>query len=179
MSTDRTLGVIGSLVWDRIVDRDGRSEPVEEWGGIGYALAALTASLPEGWTILPILKIGRDLAEDGRRFMHEIPRLKDSGVVVVPEPNNRVELRYESEARRCERLTGGVPPWTWPELAPFTEYQVAQDGKATAYVCLDHACHAPTTDPQKMLALLTPQQRTQATKGGKRKKGPRKKKSKK
>ena len=121
MSTDRTLGVIGSLVWDRIVDRDGRSEPVEEWGGIGYALAALTASLPEGWTILPILKIGRDLAEDGRRFMHEIPRLKDSGVVVVPEPNNRVELRYESEARRCERLTGGVPPWSWPELAPFTE----------------------------------------------------------
>ncbi len=121
MSTDRTLGVIGSLVWDRIVDRDGRSEPVEEWGGIGYALAALTASLPEGWTILPILKIGRDLAEDGRRFMHEMPRLKDSGVVVVPEPTNRVELRYESEARRCERLTGGVPPWSWPELAPFTE----------------------------------------------------------
>ena len=41
MTPERTLGVIGTLVWDRILDRDGRSEPVEEWGGIGYALAAL------------------------------------------------------------------------------------------------------------------------------------------
>ena len=119
MRADRTLGVIGTLVWDRILDRDGRAEPVEEWGGIGYALAALSASLPEGWSVLPILKLGRDLAEDGRRFLHEIPGLSDAGVVVVPEPNNRVELRYESASRRCERLTGGVPPWTWPELAPL------------------------------------------------------------
>jgi sugar/nucleoside kinase (ribokinase family) len=121
MSESRTLGVIGTLVWDRIVDRDGRAEPVEEWGGIGYALAALSASLPEGWRVMPILKIGKDLAEDGRRFLREIPRLADAGIVVVPEPNNRVELRYQSAARRCERLTGGVPPWTWPELAPFVE----------------------------------------------------------
>lgn len=119
MTADRTLGVIGTLVWDRILDRDGRAEPVEEWGGIGYALAALSASLPEGWSVLPILKLGRDLAEEGRRFLREIPGLSDAGVVVVPEPNNRVELRYESASRRCERLTGGVPPWTWPELAPL------------------------------------------------------------
>lgn len=117
----RRLGVIGTLVWDRIVDRDGRSEPTEEWGGIGYALAALTASLPEDWSVMPILKVGRDLSEGGRHFLRELPRLDDAGVVVVPEPNNRVELRYESDARRCERLTGGVPPWTWPELAPLVE----------------------------------------------------------
>jgi hypothetical protein len=119
MRAPRTLGVIGTLVWDRIVDRDGRSEPVEEWGGIGYALAALSASLPDGWRILPILKLGRDLAEEGQRFLREIPRLDDAGIVIVPEPNNRVELRYGSASRRCERLTGGVPPWTWPELAPL------------------------------------------------------------
>jgi sugar/nucleoside kinase (ribokinase family) len=121
MGGERTLGVIGTLVWDRIVDRDGRSEPVEEWGGIGYALAALTASLPSGWKLMPILKLGRDLAEDGRRFLRELPGLSDAGLVVVPEPNNRVELRYESASRRCERLTGGVPAWTWPELAPLVE----------------------------------------------------------
>lgn len=119
MSETRTLGVVGTLVWDRIVDRDGRAEPVEEWGGIGYALAALAATLPSGWAVMPILKIGRDLSEDGRRFLRELPGLVDSGILVVPEPNNRVELRYESDARRCERLTGGVPPWTWPELAPL------------------------------------------------------------
>jgi len=121
MSSGRTLGVIGTLVWDRIVNRDQRSEPVEEWGGIGYALAALSASLPEGWRIMPILKLGKDLAEDGRRFLREIPRLDDVGIIVVPEPNNRVELRYESASRRCERLTGGVPPWSWPELAPLVD----------------------------------------------------------
>jgi sugar/nucleoside kinase (ribokinase family) len=115
--TDRTLGVLGTLVWDRIVDCDGRTEPVEEWGGIGYALAALSASLPEGWRILPIMKVGRDLFEEAYRFLGEIPGVDRSAVVIVPEANNRVELRYESEGMRVERLTGGVPPWSWPELA--------------------------------------------------------------
>jgi hypothetical protein len=39
--------------------------------------------------------------------------------VEVPEPNNRVTLRYQSEERRCEQMTGGVPPWTWAELGPM------------------------------------------------------------
>jgi sugar/nucleoside kinase (ribokinase family) len=117
----RTLGVVGTLIWDRIFDRDGRSEPVEEWGGIAYALSALSAALPADWRILPIVKVGRDLAEEGRRFLLEIPRVDDRGIVVVPEPNNRVELRYEDAGRRTERMQGGVPPWTWPELSPFTE----------------------------------------------------------
>lgn len=114
-----TLGVVGTLVWDRIHARDGRDHPVEEWGGIAYGLAALRAALPESWRILPIVKVGRDLAEPAFRFLREIPGLDDAGMVVVPEPNNRVELRYESEGRRTERLSGGVPPWTWPELAPL------------------------------------------------------------
>jgi len=118
---EKTLGVVGTLVWDRIIDRDGRSEPFEEWGGIGYALAALSAAMPAGWRILPIMKVGRDLAEEAYRFLREIPGVDDSAVVGVPEAHNRVELRYESEARRFERLTGGVSPWTWPELAPMVE----------------------------------------------------------
>ena len=121
MGPTRTLGVIGTLVWDRIVDRDGRSEPVEEWGGIAYAVSALRAALPDSWSILPILKVGRDLSEDAFRFLREIPGTRDSAIVVVPEANNRVELRYTSSERRCERLTGGVPPWTWHELAPLVD----------------------------------------------------------
>ena len=109
------------MVWDRIVGRFGESAPVEDWGGIAYALAALSASLPEGWSILPILKVGADMAGDGCGFLSEIPRVDPSAILVVPEPNNRVELRYETASRRCERLTGGVPPWTWEELAPFVD----------------------------------------------------------
>jgi hypothetical protein len=93
---------------------------VQEWGGIAYALSALAASLPEGWEVVPIIKVGRDLAENAFRFLRQLPRLDcEAGVRVVPEPNNRVELRYLDEARRTERLSGGVPPWQWPELVPL------------------------------------------------------------
>jgi hypothetical protein len=119
VTASRTLGVVGTLVWDRIIGRYGEAGPVEEWGGIAYALSALAASLPEGWSVLPILKIGADMADEARRLLGGVPRLDDSALVVVPEANNRVELRYESHSRRCERLTGGVPPWRWGEVAPF------------------------------------------------------------
>jgi len=39
-------------------------------------------------------------------------------------------------------------------LAKFTEHQSALQGKATAYVCLNYVCKAPTTDVNKMLELL-------------------------
>lgn len=116
----KVLGVVGTLVWDSIHQRDGRGEPVEEWGGIGYALEALTVSLPEEWDILPIMKVGKDLSEPAFRFLRSLPRvLPEPGIVVVPEDNNRVELRYHDGRRRCERLSGGVPPWSWLELSPL------------------------------------------------------------
>jgi len=116
----RRLGVIGTLVWDRIHDRDRLTRPIEEWGGISYALGALASSLDDRWEIMPILKIGRYLAEGGLRFLRRIPRVAtDPAVRVVPEDNNRVELRYVDGERRTERLTGGVPPWVWLELAPL------------------------------------------------------------
>ena len=40
------------------------------------------------------------------------------------------------------------------EIAAFTQNQTAQNGNATAYVCRNYVCRAPTTDPQKMLELL-------------------------
>ena len=30
-------------------------------------------------------------------------------------------LRYESADRRCEQMSGGVPPWTWAELGPLVQ----------------------------------------------------------
>jgi uncharacterized protein YyaL (SSP411 family) len=40
------------------------------------------------------------------------------------------------------------------DLAPFVRGQVAIDGKATAYVCSNHACQAPASDVERLLALL-------------------------
>ena len=116
----RLLGVVGTLVWDTIYLRDGRDHPAEEWGGVSYALEALAASLPAPWRIVPILKVGQDLAKAALRFLAEIPRVDAHRAVrVVAEPNNRVELRYQDAERRSERLSGGVPAWGWEEFWPL------------------------------------------------------------
>ena len=114
------VGVLGSLVWDEIHGRDPLVAPVEEWGGIAYALAAMDAALPPDWEIVPLIKVGRDLSERAGEFMATLRRLAPGArCVEVAVPNNRVTLRYESTARRCERMSGGVPGWNWPELGPM------------------------------------------------------------
>ncbi len=116
----KRLGVVGTLVWDTIRHRDDRSEPAEEWGGIAYALAALEAALPPEWEVVPIIKVGSDLSEAAWLFLRGFPRMDvETGVRVVPEASNRVELVYSGDQRRSERLTGGVPPWLWAELGPL------------------------------------------------------------
>jgi sugar/nucleoside kinase (ribokinase family) len=118
------LGVVGTFVWDTIwtLDDVQAGRPFETWGGVAYSLAAAAAARPEGWEIVPIIKVGSDLAGEARRFMAGLPGLDAaSGILVVAEPNNRVELRYTDDARRGERLTGGVNAWTWDELAPRLE----------------------------------------------------------
>jgi len=116
----RKVGVVGSLVWDVIHGRDPRTAPVEEWGGIAYALSSLDAHLPDGWEIVPLIKVGSDLHAPAERFLRSLTRLAPGArPVEVPVPNNRVVLRYESSDRRCERMSGGVPGWTWPELGPM------------------------------------------------------------
>ena len=116
----KRLGVIGSYVWDIIHGRDPRETPVEEWGGITYALGALDASLPDDWEIVPIIKVGSDLSQKAREFLKGLDKIAADGAPIeVPQQNNRVNLYYMSEERRCERLTGGVPPWTWLGLKPL------------------------------------------------------------
>ena len=114
----RRLGVIGTFVWDVIYR--AHAAPVEEWGGITYSLAGLDAALPPDWEIVPLMKIGSDLADRGRRHLATLERIAhDAALVEVPYPNNRVELRYFSDERRTEVLTGGVPGWTWAGLKPL------------------------------------------------------------
>ena len=110
------------MVWDTIHGRDPAQAAVQEWGGISYALAALDATLPEDWQIVPLIKVGRDLAPRANQFLRTLRHLTpDTRFIEVPEPNNRVTLRYESADRRCEQMSGGVPPWTWPELGPLVQ----------------------------------------------------------
>jgi hypothetical protein len=114
------IGIVGSLVWDLIYGRDPLAPPVEEWGGIAYALSGLDASLPSDWEIVPLIKVGRDLGPQAQSFLRGLSRLApDARCVEVTAPNNRVVLHYQSSERRCERMAGGVPGWTWGELGPM------------------------------------------------------------
>jgi sugar/nucleoside kinase (ribokinase family) len=116
------LGILGTMVWDRIHARDGRAAPIEEWGGISYALAAASAALPADWTMVPIIRLGSDLADRAYSFFRTLPNIDiATGIRVVGEPNNRVELRYTDSERRVERLTGGVGPWNWTDLRPILD----------------------------------------------------------
>lgn len=116
----RKLGVVGSLVWDVIHGRDPAAPPVEEWGGIAYALGGLEAALDPDWQIVPLIKVGSDLRNEAAALLKTLSHLVPGGRCVdVPVPNNRVTLRYQSAERRCERMSGGVPGWTWGELGPM------------------------------------------------------------
>jgi pfkB family carbohydrate kinase len=116
----KRVGVIGTFVWDIIYGRDPRDVPVQEWGGITYALGAFDAALPPDWQVVPLVKVGSDLAPQARQFLQTLRRVApDAAPIEVPYPNNRVELRYHSAERRSEVLSGGVPGWSWLGLKPL------------------------------------------------------------
>ena len=108
------------MVWDTIHGRDAAAGVVEEWGGIAYSLAALDATLSDDWQVVPLIKVGSDLAPRAQAFLRSLRHLTpDTRFITVPQPNNRVTLHYQSDERRSERLQGGVPGWTWSELGPL------------------------------------------------------------
>lgn len=114
------VGVVGSMVWDVIHGRSPGEGQVEEWGGIAYALAAMDASLPDGWEIVPLIKVGQDRARQAASFARGLRHWAPGArFIEVPVLNNAVHLRYDQAERRCERMAGGVPGWTWPELGPM------------------------------------------------------------
>ena len=69
----KRLGIVGTFVWDVIHGRDVRTAPVEEWGGIAYALGALDAALPDDWEIVPIIKVGAALWARAQEYLRTQP----------------------------------------------------------------------------------------------------------
>ncbi|MEE8361610.1 MAG: hypothetical protein V3R71_05610, partial [Gemmatimonadales bacterium] len=81
------IGVVGSLVWDVIHSRDPVAPPVEEWGGIAYALGGLDAALPEDWEIVPLIKVGHDLAREAGELFDSLDRMAPGArPIEVPVP---------------------------------------------------------------------------------------------
>jgi hypothetical protein len=114
------VGVIGSFVWDVIYGRDPGLRPVQEWGGITYALSAFDAALPDSWQIVPLAKVGADLWPRAREFVSSLRRVApDAMPIQVAAANNRVRLEYSTDELRSEVLQGRVPAWEWAGLQPL------------------------------------------------------------
>jgi sugar/nucleoside kinase (ribokinase family) len=108
------------MVWDTIYGRGAELEPVEEWGGISYALGALEATLPSDWSIVPLVKVGSDLAPRANEFLSTLTRRAENcRFVEAPQPNNRVTLHYQNLERCAEQMSGGVAAWSWSQLGPM------------------------------------------------------------
>ncbi|MFI5280979.1 MAG: PfkB family carbohydrate kinase [Gemmatimonadales bacterium] len=157
----RRVGVLGTMIWDSVTGRDGPGTS-EEWGGIGYSLAALDAALPGDWRVVPLVKVGRDLAPSAARFLKDIGCVVPGGrFVEVPAANPCVSLRYEDLERRRENLTGGVPPWTWEELGPmllgldavYANYITGFETDLATMQSLRHAFKGPIYGDLHSLAL--------------------------
>jgi uncharacterized protein YyaL (SSP411 family) len=81
------------------------------------------------WALGPtkeIVIVGKKDAEDTRQMIQQAHRtyLPDAVLLFKPE---------------------GEPTETLDTIAPFTKEQHTLDGRATVYVCENHACHAPAT----------------------------------
>jgi len=82
-----------------------------------------------------VIAASEPTAPDARALLNPLNRLFAPNKVVVFRPSEPEE-----------------PPIL--ALAPYAKEQKPIDGKAAAYVCRNYACSLPTTDPQRMLALL-------------------------
>ncbi|MEW6250886.1 MAG: thioredoxin domain-containing protein [Planctomycetota bacterium] len=131
----------------RLARITGDSELETKAAAIGQAFSADLSRAPAGHTQLlgaldfalgPSFEIviAGDPARDDTREMLRTLR----GVFL---PNAVVLLRPDGDA--------GIT-----RIAEFTQSQTAVDGKATAYVCVNQACQAPTTDRRELAKQLTP-----------------------
>ncbi|HUP01047.1 MAG TPA: PfkB family carbohydrate kinase [Gemmatimonadota bacterium] len=107
----RTLGVSGTFVQDTIDTVDGVR--TRDLGGITYALATLSALLPDGVRARPVVAVGEDALPSVRDFLATLPGIVLDGLVPVTAVNNKVRLEYFDDGTREETLTGGVPPLGW------------------------------------------------------------------
>ena len=118
------------MVWDTIYGRGAEAEPAEEWGGISYALAALDAALPDDWSIVPLVKVGSDLAPRANEFLNDLTRRAGTcRFIESPDPTNRVTLHYNDLHRCTEHLSGGVSAWTWLFQIPACPHEDSHLGQ--------------------------------------------------
>lgn len=103
--------------------------------GHAHLMVALEYALHPNYEVVIA---GTPRAKDTRAMLAALRRLFLPGKIVVLRPVD------QEEAAEIIRM------------APYTQFMVQKDGKATAYVCTNFICKLPTTEISQMLANLHP-----------------------
>jgi uncharacterized protein YyaL (SSP411 family) len=131
----------------RLARITGRAEYEEKASEIMKAFSGQVKSFPSGYT----------------QFLCSLDfALGPSYEVVVAGPSGGNETTKMLSALRSRFIPNQIVVFRPSDedsseidnLAEFIRDHGPRDGKAAAYVCLDHACKTPTTDVDEMLALL-------------------------
>ncbi len=96
-----------------------------------WMMASLNLALNSS---VEIVMVGDPEAADTRALLEIVNSHDRPGMAVILKP------------------AGGDP--LLDRLAPFTRGFTTKSGKASAYVCRDHACELPVTDPQSLTEIL-------------------------
>jgi len=134
----------------RLARLTGRGELEDRAGQLARALAGVVAEAPSAFTQFmcaldfalgparEVVIVGRPGAEDTRALLAALGR--------TFAPNKAVLLKpLDSESPQAQALA---------RLTPFTAPMTGLKGRATAYVCRDRACQAPTNELNQMLESL-------------------------
>jgi len=108
----KTVAVVGTVVDDEIRTADGAI--VRSLGGIAYSVGVLSAIAGERLRILPVCRVGDDLAERVAAAWSGLPGVDLTALVPHAGPHTRVRLDYTvpglGPGERVERLLYPMPP---------------------------------------------------------------------
>jgi len=138
---------VAALVLLRLGRMTGRSE-LEEHAQRTLAAFGSVAGRPAGHTLY-LLALDFALGPSFEVVVAGDPRAADTRALLRP-----FQQRYRPNSVLLLRPPGEAPAIA--ELAPFTLDQPPRDGRATAYVCRDYACKAPTSSAEQALQSLDP-----------------------
>ena len=113
---------------------------------LGRAFASLVAQVPSSLTYL-LAAASFALGPSYEVVIAGDPAAQDTGRMLAA-------LRKGYRPHKVVILRPSTGAGAITDLAPYTLAQASLSGAATAYVCQDHMCDAPTTDIDAMLTAL-------------------------
>ena len=157
----RKVAVLGPIPRDQIVTHAG--ERFEKYGCVLYTVAALSALLDAGDTIVPVSHVRRQDEGPIKEILGSFPNIDTSGITSPADQGDVIELRYVAHNRRVERQVCFMNPIVPADVeqmldadvfvcVPITDYEV---GQPTLRYIKEHSRAAVVLDAHGPTVTLT------------------------